>query len=149
MSNYIISMGYKKTVSLISKARELSNAFIMTELEKKGVSGLVPSHGEILFALYSSEGKLPMKNIAQKINRTQPTVTILIDKLVELQFIRKEKDTNDARITLISLTQKGKEFRDVFFEISQALNRKIHIGFSELEADVLEKLLNRVVQNFE
>ena len=67
----------KEAQSLISKIHEKGNRFITEQLNASGTEGLVPSHGDILAVLYFN-GKSTMKDIADKIHRTRPTVTVLL-----------------------------------------------------------------------
>jgi DNA-binding MarR family transcriptional regulator len=76
------------TASMVGKIRDTVNNFILSELTKHGVEGIAPSHGDILVCLYKKNG-LSMKKLAEKIHRTQPTVTVLIDKLQKLVFVER------------------------------------------------------------
>ena len=76
MSNYNNYM--RNFLSLISKIHDKGNRLIIEELKRNGADGLVPSHGDILVCLYQND-KMTMKEIADKINRTRPTVTVLVD----------------------------------------------------------------------
>ncbi len=140
-------MKIRSTIHFIGKIREDANKFIIDELEKRGITGIVPSHGAILMALYKQKS-MTMKGIADKIKRRQPTVTVLVDKLVEYGYVIKEKDSDDSRVTNIRITQKGDDFRSIFFEISENLNKKMHHGLSEKESELLENLLERVSENW-
>jgi hypothetical protein len=70
------------TASKVGKIRDAVNNLILSEFNKHGVDGIAPSHGDILVCLYEKNG-LSVKELAEKIHRTQPTVTVLIDKLME------------------------------------------------------------------
>ena len=140
-------MKIRSSINLIGIIREKANKFIIDELEKRGINGVVPSHGAILMALYNQKS-MTMKEIADKIKRRQPTVTVLIDKLLKYGYVIKEKDNGDSRITNISMTQKGHDFRSVFFEISEIMNKKMHQRLSEKESEILENLLERVSNNW-
>jgi DNA-binding MarR family transcriptional regulator len=100
MSNYNNPM--RHLLSLISKIHEKGNRFIIEELKKNGAEGLVPSHGDILVCLYSQD-KMTMKDIADKIHRTRPTVTVLVDKLEKLGYLKREVSQKDNR----TCDQKG------------------------------------------
>lgn len=130
----------KETLSLISKVYEKGNRFIIKQLEQNGASGLVPSHGDILAVLYKYE-KISMKEIANKIHRTKPTVTVLVNKLEKMNFVNRETSSTDNRYTYLVLTQKGKDFQPIFERISLELNEMLHKNLSEEEAALLEKLL--------
>lgn len=142
-------MRFRKTLPLINKIKDATTEFIAQELAKQGVTGIVPSHGEILFALYENRAPLTMGELAGYIRKTQPTVTVLVEKLIDLGYIKKSKSATDARVNYITLTAQGETFKPIFYDVSTRLNATVHAGLSELEADILEKLLARVMQNFE
>ena len=133
----------KFLLSLVSKIREKGNAFIIEELKKKDIVGLVPSHGDILFCLYKNK-KMTMKDIAENIHKTRPTVTVLVDKLEKLGYLKREVSQEDNRYTYIILTEKGVNFKSVFEKISEDLNNMLYRNLSEEEAEILEKLLRKI-----
>ena len=141
MSNYNNYM--RNFLSLISKIHEKGNRLIIEELKRNGADGLVPSHGDILVCLYQND-KMTMKEIADKINRTRPTVTVLVDKLEKLGYIKREVSEKDNRYTYIYLTKKGQEFKPVFEQISNDLTDMLYKNLSDKEADILEELLKRI-----
>ena len=130
-------------LSLISKIHEKGNRFIIDELKNNGAEGLVPSHGDILVCLYKN-GQMPMKDIADCIHRTKPTVTVLVDKLEKLGYLKREASEKDSRCTNIVLTQKGENFKPTFEKISKDLNKMLFKNLSEHEALFLEELLEKM-----
>jgi len=128
---------------LISKIYEKGNRFIVDELKSNGAEGLVPSHGDILVCLYEQD-KMTMKDIADRIHRTRPTVTVLIDKLEKLGYLKREVSQEDSRYTYITLTKKGQDFKPIFEKISEALNNLLYKNLSEEESDILENLLQKI-----
>ena len=108
------------SLSKIGKIREKANKFIITRLEEEGITGIVPSHGDIMAVLFKYE-KCTMKEIGEKINRTKATITVLVDKLISLGLIKKEKSPNDNRVIFVSLTEKGKQFKPIFETISKEI----------------------------
>jgi DNA-binding MarR family transcriptional regulator len=140
MSNYNINMKKGNALSAISRIREKANRYIVRELEKRGVNGIAPSHGDILVILFRGD-KYTMKELAGRINRTKPTVTVLIDKLVEFGFVEREKSATDSRVTYIKLTNKGMELKPIFDDISDKLNELIYGDFTGVEQEVFDRLL--------
>ena len=134
------------SISLISRIRQKSSKFITDKLAENGIKGVVPSHGDIMAVLFSVE-KCTMKELANRIRRTKSTLTILVDKLVTLGLIEKEKSHEDSRITYIKLTDKGFAFKPVFEKISKELNSKVYNGFTDEEADAVEHLLEKISNN--
>lgn len=136
------------SVSLIAKIRECANRLILAELKTAGYTDLAPSHGDILAVLLKSNG-IKMQDIAKKIHRTKATTTVLVDKLEQAGFVKREKSGSDSRYTNVYLTDDGAKFRKVFEHISNILNATAFKGFSEAEAAMLEELLKRMLKNLE
>ena len=135
----------KEMLSLVSKIHEKGNRFIIEELKNNGAKGLAPSHGDILVCLYKN-GKMPMKDIANCIHRTKPTVTVLVDKLEKLGYLKREDSDEDSRSTNIVLTQKGEDFKATFEKISNDLNKMLYKNLSKEESELIEKLLRKILK---
>ena len=135
----------KEMLSLVSKIHEKGNRFIVEELKNNGAEGLVPSHGDILVCLYKN-GKMTMKDIANCIHRTKPTVTVLVDKLEKLGYLKRVASDKDSRSTNIVLTQKGEDFKVTFEKISEELNKMLYKNLSSEESELIEKLLRKVIK---
>ncbi len=143
---YLTIINYMNAIlSLISKIHEKGNRFIIEELKNNGAEGLVPSHGDILVCLYKN-GKMTMKDIANSIHRTKPTVTVLVDKLEKLGYLKREASDEDSRSTNIVLTQKGEDFQATFEKISKNLNEMLYKNLSDKEIEILEELLKKIIK---
>ena len=127
-----------------SRIRKAGNQFLTNELEKAGLKGIVPSHGDIIKCLL-----MFVQELAKKVDRTKATVTVLIDKLEKLELVKRTRSSKDNRVTLIELTQKGLDFKPVFEKISHDLNEKAYKGFSTEEAELVETLMDRIRKNLE
>ena len=86
-----------------------------------------------------------MKDIAQKIHRTKPTVTVLVDKLEKSGFVKREISEDDSRCTNIVLTKKGEDFKPVFEKISKGLDEMLCKNLTIEEIEMLDKLLKRII----
>ena len=135
-------------ISKISKIRREISDYIESELRKRGIDGLVVSHGNILDILYDNNGKLTMKEISEGINRSKSTVTQLVDKLLKSGYVIKEANPEDKRFSYIILTEKGLSIKKDFKEISDNVIREFFRDFTEEEAEILLSLLDRVINNF-
>lgn len=136
----------KQALSFISRIRDTGNAFIVDQLKKCHIEGLVPSHGDILALLYQKKS-LTMKEIAAHIHRTRPTVTVLVNKLERQGYVKRTASAEDNRYTYITLTEKAKHFYPVFTQISDRLNKLLYRGFSKEQSDQLEQLLQKMAEN--
>ncbi len=140
-------MATRDAISLISKIREKVNRFIASEMLKHGVEGIVTSHGDIIYALFKKP-RLAMAEIAAKIGRDKSTVTALVDKLVRLGYVTKERDTGDTRVVYVALTHKGKELESIFEAISRKTLDVFYSGIPEKEKEELMRILNKIYENF-
>ena len=84
-----------------------------------------------------------MKEIADKIDRDKSTVTALVDKLISIGYVTKQKDPGDSRMILVSLTEKGKKLRSDFEEISDKL---LEIVYLEFEGNEKEQLITELIK---
>jgi DNA-binding MarR family transcriptional regulator len=140
-------MNTRDVISLISKIREKGNRLIVSEMYKHGIDGIVTSHGDIIYALFKKP-RLTMAEIAEKIGRDKSTVTALVDKLVRLRFVTKERDTEDTRVVYVTLTQKGNELKPIFDAISSEILDVFYKDISENEKEELIRILNKIYNNF-
>jgi len=135
-------------IDRIARIREKANAFILAELARRGVTGLVPSHGSILAQLYRS-GPLPMGRLAAGIRRKKNTVTTLVRKLEAAGYVTCAKDKNDSRVTLVAPTAKAEAFREDFLAISRSLLDRVWAGVPEAEREALMGTLARLEANLD
>lgn len=139
----------KYIVYFMSRTKNKMLRFIEEQLQENGLDELIPSHGNILTALYENHGKLTMKKIAEIIGKDKSTITPLVNKLVELSYITKEKSQLDKRVTYIILTNKGKQMQEKFSNISNEVYRTAYKGFSAEEKEVFLELLKKLNNNFD
>ncbi|WP_338543761.1 MarR family winged helix-turn-helix transcriptional regulator [Paenibacillus tundrae] len=130
-------------LSLVGRIHRHGNRFIESELRKRSINDIAPSHGDILFRLYQQDS-LTMQELSKLIDRDKSTVTVLVDKLVKRGYIHKEKDLKDTRIYRLSLTAKGHDLREEFEEISHHLIEKIYEKFSLDEKKTMMSLLQKI-----
>jgi DNA-binding MarR family transcriptional regulator len=141
-------MKHKNVIALASRITEKTHRLIIRELEAHGIDGIVPSHGDILVNLLNGE-KYTMKDLAEKIHRTKPTVTVLIDKLVDFGYVTKIKSNEDSRVTFVELTEKGLGLKPSFMEISERLNAIVYKDLSDKEAEFIEAVLGKINRNLD
>lgn len=140
-------MNTDNTINLIGRIRDKANKFLLKKLQELGLKNVAPSHGDILAALFKYE-EATMTEIAELIHRDRSTVTALVNKLIVLGYISSRKDPNDNRSSIICLTEKGKELKLGFKEISEELYMIEYKGISEEEKIVFRRILQKVYNNF-
>ncbi|OXM83928.1 MarR family transcriptional regulator [Paenibacillus rigui] len=140
-------METRDIISLISKIREKVNRFIVAEMGKHGIDGIGTSHGDIIYALFKKP-RLTMADISKSIRKDKSTVTALVDKLVRLGYVTKERDREDTRIVYVALTDKGSELKPIFESISKEMLDLFYLNISEKEKEELLHVLKKIYSNF-
>ena len=87
---------YLSIFSDAAKLRAKGNAYILASLERAGLKGIVPSHGDVMVQLFMkgacNMGDLArsVKHLARSVKLSKSTVTVLVDKLEKAGYVRKE-----------------------------------------------------------
>lgn len=141
-------VGASGFVSTLSRTLAAANRFLSLRLREEGLDTLVPSHGDILMHLFAHES-VTMHELARAIGREPSTVTSLVKKLANAGYVQTDKHGSDRRITYVTLTDEGKELRDIFDGISAQLvsvqmDRVTPQGF-----DITRDTLETMRRNFE
>lgn len=134
------------TVSLISKAKDLSDKYIVAKLKKHGLSDIAASHGGIIFHLLLNK-TLRMSELAQLIDRDPSTVTALVKKLQTRGYVKMDKDTIDKRISHVYLTDKGYELEAAFLQISISLEQRLFQDIDQAQKEVFQQVLLKMICN--
>jgi DNA-binding MarR family transcriptional regulator len=131
----------------IGRIRDKANSFLTGELARSNLKGIAPSHGDILWALLTY-GDLPMKKLAEIINRDKSTITALVNKLINYGYAERRTHESDSRSNIISLTEKGKAVQNDFCKVSETLRKKAYSRLTDEEMETLMRLLTKVHNNF-
>jgi DNA-binding MarR family transcriptional regulator len=140
------SMQTNDVIARIARIREKANACIVAELTRRGIRGMVPSHGSILHMLFQ-HGPLPMGRLAAMIGRKKNTVTTLVRKLAVAGYVTCAKDEADSRVVMVSLTEAGLAIRPAVEAISRELLARVWGDMPEVERQALVAGLARLEAN--
>ncbi len=135
-------------IMMMSRIHDLTQKWLRTELSLAGLTGVAPSHGDVL-ALLFMQGEATMRELAAFAHRTKPTMTVLVDKLEEMGLVRRMKAVDDARGVVVSLTPSGESLRGAFESISQRLVGSVYAPLTRSEGAELERLLAKVLSGLE
>ncbi|UQZ35163.1 MarR family transcriptional regulator [Paenibacillus sp. PK3_47] len=136
-------MNENNILAAISRIHRHGNRFIERELKKHNLQGIAPSHGDILYQLFAREN-MTMNQLSAAIDKDKSTITALVDKLVRLEYVKREQDEKDGRIFRLSLTEKGRELQPVFEDVSEALLEAVYERFDPEEKQQLIHLLGKI-----
>jgi DNA-binding MarR family transcriptional regulator len=115
------------------------------------------SHLSILqmqtLSLIKRQSKLQMSEIAEYFNMELPSATSLLNKLVTLQLVERQKDPNDRRMVRVILTTEGNTLlKEVMKKKANHIEKMLSFLTKEEQAELLrlvEKLNSRIENHYE
>ena len=91
-----------------------------------------------LMSMIDKHGALPMTRVAEFLGSGLPTATGLVSRMEERGLVRRDHDTRDRRVVLVSLTDAGAgEVR----ELHEARQRRMSAAIAQLSASEQAGLL--------
>ncbi|MBU3182185.1 MarR family winged helix-turn-helix transcriptional regulator [Clostridium psychrophilum] len=114
------------------------------------ISSVVSSNKEItrahvsLMRFLKIEGLCKMSNLAKILYVSKPNVTVLVEKLVEFNMVKRKSDEKDRRVIYIELTDIGCNFLQKRTETMKAAFCKSIQKFSTDDLILLNKTLNNM-----
>ena len=88
-----------------------------------------------------------LTELAKVLELTKPTVTVLVDKLVEKGYVRKVKSDKDRRSMHLHIDKKGAMI-EVLREIAYSkMAEMISTRLSETETNILTELLRKIIKD--
>jgi len=144
-----VDFNYEAEISKTAGAihRELTNK--LNKIFSKGK--LAMSHIIILELLYEKKHST-MTELAKSLNLTMSAATAIIDKMVEMKLVNRNRSEKDRRVVEVSLTKKGttttakvlnnrlEMVKEMFFVLTESekqqyllLLRKVYSGIRERE----------------
>ena len=133
-------MGFEESCGMLVKqihdavGRKLNNSL--------RESGLTNVQLGTLIALEHAEGhRLKMKDLEKIFKVSQPTITGIVDRLLEKGFVRTLKSPEDRRIRLVELTGEGLKKARHEYDVMKETDLAMLNGLSEQEQDELHRML--------
>lgn len=82
--------------------------------------------------------------IAMKL--TKPTITVLVDKLIEKELVYKVQSDADRRSTHLHLTERGKLINQMHEYAHRRMAEEMEMKLDQVEIAELTKLLEKIVR---
>ena len=135
--------------------QELLNLF--TDVSRLHISGaernlnrldLQVGQGAVIHTL-GKHGEMPQNKIA-KIRKVSPaTISVMIRRMEANELVQRRSDENDAKVNLISLTEKGEAAFIRMEEDNKDRPSKIFAGLTEEDKIYAEKMFRTIFNNLE
>jgi DNA-binding MarR family transcriptional regulator len=131
-------MGYGDCiVFLLAKASQKSQNLLKNRLKPLGLTSV---QALVLEALLEEDG-MTAGEIGKRLLLDNATVSGVLDRLADNQWIIKCSDTDDKRVLRVFLATKAKNMESQLVRERDATNDEVLAGFSMEERIVLKRLL--------
>ena len=133
---------------LISRIKQAGNRIFDRLLAASGIDAFNGAQGRILYVLWQHED-ISISSLSAKTSLANTTLTSMLDRMESSGLIVRKPDPADRRSRLIALTDKAKALQHDYELVSQQMNERYYIGFTESEIRQFEAYLQRVLANLE
>ena len=114
-----------------------------------GMSDITSRQWLPLMILGRCEEAPNLNQLAEKCGITRQSAKQLVDKLVEKDLVRLEKDENDRRNCLVVITKKGRSWGKNNLEKNVMFVQELYSGISEKDIKAFAKVQQKVLAKLE
>ena len=133
---------------LISRIKQVGGRLFDRMLADAGIDAFNGAQGRILYVLWQGDG-LTISQISQRTSLANTTLTSMLDRMEQSGLIRREASPADRRALRIVLTDRARALQQDYDRISQQMNERYYLGFSDAEIIQFEGYLQRVLDNLQ
>lgn len=126
-----------KLFIVLSRAHRSINDVVNKHIAENGLN---PTEFAVLELLYH-KGDQPLQQIGGKILLASGSITYVVDKLEQKEYLRRVACKNDRRVIFAQITEKGKNFiESIFPEHEQRIDQIMSALTSEEKETAIELL---------
>jgi DNA-binding MarR family transcriptional regulator len=96
--------------------------------------------------LLAPDRTLAMKDLAEQLHMTPPSITALVRRLEQAGLVRRQTHTEDSRVALLSLTDEGQVLLRQLYQDQMRRMEQLLQGLTPEEQELFLDLLERAVQ---
>lgn len=108
--------------------------------------GLTAAQFDVLKHLHANDG-LGHRELQRLLNVASPTLTIVIEGMVEKGLVERRPSKVDARAKHLFLTAKARALGAHIKRAARAFDRRLYTGFTAEEIVAFENALERITRN--
>lgn len=133
---------------LVSRIRQVSGRTLERILTEKGIDAFNGAQGRILYVLWQQDG-VPMSRLSRETGLAMTSLTSMVDRMEKAGLVTRGHDPADRRKVLVLLTERARDLKGAYDDVSDQMEAIFYHGFSDREADELDGYLRRVLANLE
>lgn len=138
-------MAIKNGNFLISEIKQLQDRIFEKMLKSNGIQDLNGPQGRILSVLWE-EDNLSISELSNRTSLAKTSLTSMLDRLVERDYLNRVYDDLDKRQIRIILTQKAKSLRRNYESVSSDMQGLTYSGMAEAEIEKFEDTLGKIIE---
>jgi MarR family transcriptional regulator, organic hydroperoxide resistance regulator len=108
--------------------------------------GLTATQLEVLRRIWQQDG-IEQRALQTAMRVTSPTLTGVVDRLVEHGLLERRPSPDDARVKTLHLTDAGLGISDKLGAINEQAEARLLRGFTAAEVALLQQWLERMAHN--
>ena len=135
-----------ETQALFKSVLDLQHAFFESVRSQMGNAMVHPRQGPILSLLLHQQG-LSQADLRREMKVSAATVAVSLARLEKLGFVTRERNQNNQRANVLTLTEKGEEAAIRLQGVMQRVGQAALEGFSEEELLALANFFQRMERN--
>ncbi len=97
----------------------------------------------------SKSGPVYQRDLEEAFEIRRSSVSGILSTMEKSGILLREGSPDDARVKIISLTEKGKKLDAELISFLHNLESELLCGFKEEEKEILQRLLSRVLKNLD
>ena len=111
--------------------------------------GITHTETRILMALHLLyDGECNQEKLVEQLDVDRTNVGRALKKLELMNYIKREKNKNDARTFRVSITEKGMAMKDQLIDFRKKIKTSLIKGLSGQEVKMLSEILLKINNNF-
>lgn len=133
---------------LISQIHQLQGRAFEKMLKDSGVDAFNGAQGRILYVLWEHD-RLSITEIGRLTSLAKTTLTSMLDRMEESGLVERTPDKKNRRQIFISITDKAKEYRNMYDLVSEQMNQLFYQNFTNDEIIDFECKLKKIINNLD
>ena len=101
----------------------------------------------VVLVSLSKQDKINQKQLAEKVDKDQPTLARILDILERKKFIERKAIKEDRRAFSIHITDKGKSLKEELAPFIEDMFKRILLGIPKEKIDIYREVLIKINDN--
>ena len=94
---------------------------------------------------FDGQEYVTISQLAEYLNLSKPSITEMVKRFIQLDYVRKERCSHDARVYYIFLTEKGKRIARLEQIVNKDFVRRVENSLTKDDIKSLIEILLKVV----